>query len=233
MSATDIHAGARWGHNIETQLSESSFGVICLTHENQTSPWILFEAGALAKSIDDTLVCPFLVDLDDTDLLPGPLTQFQAKRADKEGTWELVQSINRIAGSSALPAEKLSKAFERWWPDLNKELASLPPDEKATTPGRSSNETVEEILIAVRELTRRLPLEFLPSPEVLRAAVAAGKRGDVAQAAANVRLMLSQVPDAALVAPDFWEALVVSMRESYANAQAAAAVKVPDAPPSE
>ena len=63
MSSEDIAKGARWGSDIATQLSEADAGIICLTRENMNAPWILFEAGALSKYVDASLVCPYLYGL--------------------------------------------------------------------------------------------------------------------------------------------------------------------------
>jgi hypothetical protein len=128
MSATDIDAGARWGQKVQGELQESRFGIICLTKTNQTAPWILFEAGALAKSIEGTFVCPYLIDLEPSELLPGPMTQFQAKRANEQDTLDLVRTINQ-AREERLPTEKLERAFTRWWPDLAQEIKALPEDD--------------------------------------------------------------------------------------------------------
>ena len=57
MSETDIDAGSRWAAELAKQLEETNFGIICLTPESLTSPWSLFEAGALSKSIRDSRVC--------------------------------------------------------------------------------------------------------------------------------------------------------------------------------
>jgi TIR domain len=60
MSSEDILAGARWNGEIARHLSETKFGVICVTPENLVSaPWLTFEAGAIAKTIDERIfVCP-------------------------------------------------------------------------------------------------------------------------------------------------------------------------------
>src|SRR4051794_7753881 len=83
MSEHDIGSGQRWSLEIASQLDVSNFGVICATRENQASPWLNFEAGALAKKLTDSFVCPYLVDLDFSDLT-GPLAQFQARKATEE-----------------------------------------------------------------------------------------------------------------------------------------------------
>jgi hypothetical protein len=87
MSSEDIEAGTRWGSHVTTELSVTRFGIICLTPENQTAPWLLFEAGALAKTIENTYVVPYLIDLELAEIQHGPLNQFQAKRANKTVTW--------------------------------------------------------------------------------------------------------------------------------------------------
>jgi hypothetical protein len=74
MSESDIEAGARWGREIESNLQETKFGIICLTKDNQFAPWLLFEAGALAKAVANTFVCPYLIGLDAIDISQGPLT---------------------------------------------------------------------------------------------------------------------------------------------------------------
>src|ERR1039457_7341444 len=63
ISSTDIDKGSRWASEIASQLQECSIGIICVTPENRESSWLLFESGALSKSIG-TYVCtpplPFL-----------------------------------------------------------------------------------------------------------------------------------------------------------------------------
>jgi TIR domain len=79
MSDEDISAGSRWLSNVSSELSEAKLGIICVTPENKNNPWLLFEAGALSKVIDQAHVCPFLIDLTPGQLA-GPLSQFQANQ---------------------------------------------------------------------------------------------------------------------------------------------------------
>src|SRR4051794_10428954 len=51
MSSDDIEKGATSIQSIGAALQECSFGIICLTRENQERPWINYEAGALAKAV--------------------------------------------------------------------------------------------------------------------------------------------------------------------------------------
>lgn len=155
MSASDIDAGARWGQSVQEELSESRFGIICVTNDNQTAPWILFEAGALAKTINDTFVCPYLIGLESSGLEAGPLTQFQAKTATEEGTLDLLRTLNKSMKEAGLTDEKLDRAFKRWWPDLKDALSSIPPVQNPATK-RPREDMIEEILVDTREIKRIL-----------------------------------------------------------------------------
>ena len=122
LSKSDIQAGDRWSLEVAKGLESCNFGVICVTRENLISPWILFEAGALAKSMQDGQVIPVLFDLDFKDI-SGPLAQFQAKKADKLGITELVMSLNK-AHTSPVPEPQLEKLVSALWSDLDKQISS-------------------------------------------------------------------------------------------------------------
>jgi TIR domain-containing protein len=154
VSSEDIRAGARWQIEIAGVLSNTKVGILCLTPENLHSDWLHFEAGALAKTIDNsTFVCPYLISLDPADV-PLPLGQFQAKRADFEGTRSLVRTINEALGESALAEAQLNDAFDTYWPRLKEILDSLPAPEGQTTQRRDPVNMLEEILDIVRGLAR-------------------------------------------------------------------------------
>jgi hypothetical protein len=92
VSETDIYAGKRWSEVVATELEASNFGVLCVTPQSMSAPWLIFEAGALAKPLEGFVV-PLLLDVDLSDLT-GPLAQFQAKKTDRAGVLGLLQSIN-------------------------------------------------------------------------------------------------------------------------------------------
>lgn len=184
MSHTDIDAGARWGRDMDEKLSDTKFGVICLTRGNLGAPWILFEAGALAKSINDTFVCPYLIDLSPSDIPQGPLAQFQAKQANQKETWELICTMNkalREQGGEGLTDEQLRRTFEKWWPDLDKTLKSLPEEQTGVQAHRPVEEMVSDVLEILRGLARgdqantrrasRPTKEGLPLPELIKEAM--------------------------------------------------------------
>jgi ribosomal protein L7/L12 len=154
LSEIDIEAGKRWSVEIAKQLEESNFGLICLTRENVESNWILFEAGALAKSLDKGAVVPFLFDLDFSDIT-GPLSQFQAKKVNKDSTFEIVQAINQ---SSPTPIEKgrLAQLLDALWPQLEERLISIPTKGNQATSVRSQKEILEDLVSTIRALDQRL-----------------------------------------------------------------------------
>ena len=94
MSATDIEKGTRWSTDIGTQLAQARVGIICLTPENVKEPWVIFEAGALSKTLENTFVCTYLLDIEPADLR-FPLALFQATKTGKEDTRKLLGTINR------------------------------------------------------------------------------------------------------------------------------------------
>lgn len=157
MSSADIDAGGRWSPTIASALASSSFGIVCVTPSNQHDPWLTFEAGALAKTLENTFVCPYLIGLAPGEMLAGPLTQFQAKTADKAGTLELLSTINKRMGTEALATERLQRVFEKSWSDFESQLSRLPKRRPATS--RKTDEMIAEVVEVVRSISRRLPSE--------------------------------------------------------------------------
>jgi hypothetical protein len=138
--------GVVWVQQLGKELEGSDFGILCLTEDNIQSPWLLFEAGAIAKNFGAARVVPYL--LDDTALM-SPLNQFQHVRANYEGTLRLVESIDALREKS-LPADRLRRAFDRWWPDLKQTIEDLP--EVARAKKQSDRALLENIWNAVHTL---------------------------------------------------------------------------------
>ncbi|MFO0154193.1 MAG: toll/interleukin-1 receptor domain-containing protein, partial [Alphaproteobacteria bacterium] len=122
LSQSDIQPGERWSVQIAKELEHSKFGIICVTRENLNTPWILFEAGALAKSMEDGRVIPLLLDLDFKEI-SGPLAQFQAKKIDEIGIKELVTSFNKAFANPGADGQ-IDKLFSALWSDLQKQIGA-------------------------------------------------------------------------------------------------------------
>jgi hypothetical protein len=155
-SPEDIAKGARWSSEVAAELQESKVGLLCVTAENLTAPWLMFEAGALAKSLDKTCVIPLLVDTDPS-ALTGPLAQFQAARIDKDEMRRVMSVLNEQLGASSLSKAVLDSVFEKWWPDLEKRITEInaAPGGKKSAPQRTERELLEEVLVLVRDITFR------------------------------------------------------------------------------
>jgi hypothetical protein len=153
--SSSIDAGARWGVEVARELATARLGIICVTSDNLSEPWLMFEAGALSKTFDDqTFVCPYLLDVRPVDL-KGPLAQFQAKQAMvKEHTYGLMLTINRALGEAGVEEALVEHAFEINWPELETKLKEIPPLPGPTKPARSGPDLLEEILETVRSLER-------------------------------------------------------------------------------
>ena len=155
MSERDIQPGQRWNEEISTRLKDTNFGIICLTPENLNAPWLLFEAGALAKAVESAHVVPLLFEMRKAHLA-FPLAQFQSVEADQEGFFALASAINRALGDQRLDANVLSSIFTGLWPDLASSLKSVAqsPHEAIGQADRSDREILEELLSSVRGLQR-------------------------------------------------------------------------------
>lgn len=153
LSQSDIEPGERWASEVSKELGESNFGIICVTRENAASPWILFEAGALAKSMNQGRVIPLLFDMEFRDIT-GPLAQFQAKKVEKSGLNDLIVSINKLS-EHAVPEVRLGQLFEMSWPTLESKFNSVPKIEPTAKHNRPNSEILEELVSGVRNLELR------------------------------------------------------------------------------
>lgn len=173
-SPDDIAKGARWSSEVALELQESKIGILCVTSDNLVAPWLMFEAGALAKSLDKTRVIPLLFDIEPS-ALTGPLAQFQAVKFEEEDMRKLVAAVNEQLGAAALTESVLDSVFDKWWPELDAGVSKLRDGtpKKTTGPKRSDRELIEEVLGIVRDLRfrpgheRTIPIEtdqFLSLP---------------------------------------------------------------------
>jgi hypothetical protein len=155
MSEDDIHAGARWNLEVAKELEACNFGILCITRENVDKQWILFEAGALAKSLQESRLVPLLLDLDLGDI-SGPLAQFQAKKVDKSGLYEVIQSINQ-GHPQVVPEETAKTLFEALWTTkYEARIKQVPASAQDAKHKRAQSEVLEELVGAVRSMEGRL-----------------------------------------------------------------------------
>src|SRR5262249_17859993 len=135
----------------------------CLTRENQTAPWLNFEAGAIAtfaQSIFDkeekieSRVCPYRIDLEQAEV-GWPLAMFQGVAAGRDGTKEIVQMVNRRALAPLSEAD-LDETFSHFWPAFQKQLDAARNLVRTPIPKRSrTEEMLDEVLSTVRRIERQ------------------------------------------------------------------------------
>jgi DNA-binding transcriptional ArsR family regulator len=130
-------------------------GIFFLTRDNLDARWLLYEAGAVAKTKDGR-VCTFLIDVEPTDV-EDPLGQFQHTRLDCVDVAKLVGDLNedvRTEGGKALERSKVEAIAARNWPALEEKLQRLPALAGGSRPVRASSELAQETLETVRALRR-------------------------------------------------------------------------------
>lgn len=128
-SPNDIGKGENWSNRLSSELENCSFGIICLTPENVMSPWINFEAGALAKNMDSRLSA-LMLGIGPSDI-EGPLSQFQNTQFEATDFFKLIQAINN-ATEKPVNSSYLKEIFHAMWPRLDQGIQ--PIMQKYTTP---------------------------------------------------------------------------------------------------
>jgi hypothetical protein len=147
--STEIRSGKAWFSELRVRLEKSAFGIVCVTAENQSEPWLNFEAGACAKVVSEAQCCPYLLGFSDASEVKLPLGGFQARRANKKDTLALVCDINEALGDHAVKETVLARVFERFWGDLEMKLRVIPPN-FTHDPKREVDDMVREILQILR-----------------------------------------------------------------------------------
>ena len=170
-SPEDIEKGDNWDKTISTELSQCNYGIICLTSDNTSAPWINFEAGAIAKSLDSKITA-LMVNIKPSDI-KGPLSRYQATKFEKNDFFQLVSAINKSL-ETPLDHRILQNTFDTMWTALEREVNSVIEQYSSskavqdTSKELPENEPLEEILQLLRMqntiLTnpdRLIPIEYI------------------------------------------------------------------------
>ena len=156
VSSEDIDKGARWSTDIASELEDSTYGILCVTKENIHAPWLTFEAGALSKTMDKSYVSPFLFNIKRAEV-NGPILQFQSTIFEKEDVKKLLCSLNSACSDDQLTQERLDKAFDVWYPTLERQLNDLLStceQTKGEAPTQKQSDTANQILEEILDLSR-------------------------------------------------------------------------------
>lgn len=154
---SDIEKGARWNSEVAKELELAKVGILCVTRDNLHSDWVMFEAGALSKSMDKAHVCPVLFGIHNTDL-SGPLKQFQTTEFEKEDFKKLLQVINDKSVDNKLIPSVLDSVFDMWWPKLESKIERCMSEigEATVKPIREDRDVLNEILELSRMATHNV-----------------------------------------------------------------------------
>jgi hypothetical protein len=154
VSSEDIKKGNNWNSEISGKLKDTDFGILCLTKENLTSPWLLFEAGALSKNIEKSKVCGVLFDNLKQNEIETPLSLFQSTKFEKDDFGKLIQSVNDSLASTGLSNELLTKSFEKWWPELEEKVTKVTKEHFPQKPQIKKEDTLNEILNTTKFISK-------------------------------------------------------------------------------
>lgn len=156
VSSEDLRKGKRWLLEMTGELEKAGFGLICLTRQNLESPWILFESGALSKSVNESHACTLLLDgLRPTDVV-GPLSHFQHTTFEKGDFRKLLETVNEALREKRITDQLLDRLFEKFWPDLAAAVAAAFQGDnyEPTQNSRPERELLEEVLTLSRFIAR-------------------------------------------------------------------------------
>lgn len=179
-SSGGIDKGARWSSEIAVELEGSDLGLICLTEQNAIAPWVLFEAGALSKSVANSKVVPLLFGIGPSNLAGGPLSQFQAAVFGRAEFKSVCDTLLEDADDEA--KEKSKAYFDKFWPDIEAEISSaleetIPRKRKRPDPQARA---IDEILGVQKFIASKLsrPGELVPYGVLVRAMIEAISTGE-------------------------------------------------------
>lgn len=151
MSETDIEKGRPWLVELMSALGGLKLGIVCLTPEGLSEPWVLFEVGVICRALDpETRIWTYLLGGLRPSDVPHPLGMFQHTLANKEDTFRLLASVNQAMGERGVSEEILKEQFEMKWDALDEKLRAVPVPSQPVHTSRSNEEMFREIVEAVR-----------------------------------------------------------------------------------
>jgi hypothetical protein len=173
ISTKDMSPGKPWFSEIASRL-KLKVGVVFVTPENSSSPWLNFETGAIFNNIGkDRRTFVMLVRFPREGLSANhPLAQLQSVRADEAGCRSIYVDM-----AEALTGEKqddriLNNAFTACWPRLRDGLAKVPEKTDASAAPDTTNPLAE-----VRDaLSTQNSMLAQIAREVARLSVLGGRR---------------------------------------------------------
>lgn len=180
VASKDLKAGEVWFTEIAHRLDACDVGVIVVTPQNVTKPWLHFESGAIAKRVGRSAAIPLLCGVSTGDLSGTPLAQLQAITTTETDVRELCNRLNELL-ELGLPDSHLSEAFPVWWGMLSAGIDN-PDLWKGTKKGPHTPSTsdlsvqISQLSAAVAELGELVRHQAITTPSFLADETAARLR---------------------------------------------------------
>jgi hypothetical protein len=152
ISNKDIDKGAIWFDEITSTLADVKAGILFVSRQNQTAPWLLFEAGALSKGLSKNRVIPLLIDLTASDVRP-PLSQFNCSGVTKDEMLRLVLTLNKQR-TEPLTEDQAKKAVNRCWSEFDDPFRKLVAAK--TNDSKQEKRPAEDMILEILALSRSI-----------------------------------------------------------------------------
>jgi TIR domain len=138
VSSEDIHKGSEWFTEVIRALDDARFAIVCVTRQNLSAPWLMFEAGVIASRLASrdqppspmgapprhpVPLVPLLCGCAPEDL-PDALKKFQHAQCEKDELRRLFMEINGQLGATAIAADLFAPLFAGVWPPLDLAIQS-------------------------------------------------------------------------------------------------------------
>ena len=116
----------------------------------------------MSKLSSTSLLCLYALDIDPAEVT-GPLAQFQLVRADKDGTFRLLEALNS-ASQPRLNEDSLRRVFELWWPQLESVLSAIPASAAQRGAIATLDDKIEKVLTLLERLVEKSEAEPRSQP---------------------------------------------------------------------
>lgn len=120
VSDVDIASGEDWWIKIRKELKSCKMGILCMTKENLSAPWIYYEAGAMVAQNVSTI--PLLISCDFQALASTPLKNQATNFYDQAKFLDMLCNIKNKMGFNTLTNEQVKVLGKAAYSDLKDEL---------------------------------------------------------------------------------------------------------------
>lgn len=159
ISSQNIDLGSIWSRSLMKEATQRKFGLIFITSENKSSPWIHYEAGCLMKDLDEDRVVPILFGIKKGDV-KGPLSLLQMIEFDKDSVVDLLKQINQ-GTANPIGLDNFTEIFETFFPKAFEEIQDLMSKGNNTKSERDPQDLLYEMLGNTREIKKMVIEMFM------------------------------------------------------------------------